>query len=183
MGAPFLPTTSPSVEASLSGLNFRLPYITITSTTTGSCLLQSSMSAVMGGEAGASYDVDMHFQGVVEQKAYTGGSSDGLYWQVGGAPDGTLWNTYKIYISSPVQTYYINKGTSSLNLCWPIDYTKTVQVDAGATVSFVVNSIDSSEVQHATSSPASISISGVTDPSQPFPGQWANMTVTKVTKR
>ncbi len=143
----------------------------------------------MGGAPGASYDVTLRFRGVVERKTYTGGTNDGAQWQVGGSPtpsgvpplDPT--NVYKLTISSPAQTFYINRGTSG-TACLAIDFTKTIQIDQGATVTLEANSGgDSFELTHdstAAAPYATISVAGVTSPAQPYVGQWVNMDVTLV---
>ncbi len=187
MGGPFLPDSATVNDAlggfgstltsgpagSLSGLNFRLPYITVIAGVQ-TCAVSTSSSATMGGETGASYDVDMRFRGVFEKKTFTGGTNDGAYWQTGGTPANDVVNIYSITISSPFQMYYINRGSAGVS---SVDFTRTVQIDAGASVTFLASSVEGQELL------ASGSVSGVTDPVQPYPGQWANMTVTKVVKR
>ena len=181
MGAPFLPTpdaTAGGPAASLASLNFRLPFTSTPNAVPGTtCLLQTEMSATMGGEPGSSYDVTFHVVGIVEMKGYTGGSNDGGRWQIGGTPSADTWNIYKVSTSSPAQEFYVNKGTAGVAACFTIDYYVTVQIDAGSLVTFAVNSIASGEIWHNQS------FAGVTDPSQPYPGQWVNVTVTGVTKR
>jgi hypothetical protein len=178
MGAPFTPTPAEEgAAASLAGLTWRIPATGIFAAETWTCIDPQPEVAIMGGAPGESFDVDLRFVGVVEQKSYTGGSNDSLYWQVGGSPVADSYNVYALTISSPPQTFYINRGTSGLLVCFAIDYTQTVTINAGATVTLSCTTMDNREVRHT------ISVSGVSDPTQPYVGQWVRMTPTKVVKR
>jgi hypothetical protein len=100
----------------------------------------------MGGEPGNSYDVTFLLSGNAEHRTYSGGSNDGGYWQVGGTPvadagDNT-GNIYSLTISSPPQIFYVNRGLAKPTVVDTISYYKTIQIDAGATVTFSANSVD-----------------------------------------
>lgn len=160
--------------ASLAGLSWRLPGTVPTPDNGAWQCGEDAHSAVMSGAVGVSYDVTLHFQGVVEGKTYTGGTNDGASWQIGGTPAADGYNVYTLSISSPFQTFYINRGSSG-DAPAAIDYSKTIQIDTGATVSLTANNGgDGFELKHT------ISVGGITDPAQPYQGQWANMTVTAV---
>jgi hypothetical protein len=131
----------------------------------------------MGGNAGDSYDVEFRVYGVIEAKTYVGGTNYGGYLNVGGAPAADVWNIYKIGVSSPSSEVFVNRGTSGGNSCYSVDYKFTMQIDAGAAVTFSAATIDTNEILHL------ISVAGVTDPPQPYRGQWLNVVPTKVTKR
>ncbi len=123
-----------------------------------------------------------------ETKHYTGGSDDGAYWQVGGTPstDITGPNIYKLEITHPdhaTQTFYINRGGVGSATVQAVDYTKTIQAYGGSTFNLSADSVaeivaphigEYRELSHA------ISVGGITDPAQPYLGQWANMVVLSV---
>jgi hypothetical protein len=138
-------------------------------------------SATLSGATGLAYDVTLRFSGVVEQKSYLGGSNDGAFWQVGGTPASDGFNWYRLDVSSPAQTYYVNRGVSSINRCFVIDYTKTLRVDAGATVTAVVNDIGGHEIKNVDGNGkplvAPVAPAGVT---QPFNGQFVTIQVISV---
>jgi hypothetical protein len=137
--------------------------------------------ATLLGAAGQSYDVTLRLSGVVEQKSYLGGSNDGAFWQIGGTPASDGFNWYRLDVSSPAQTYYVNRGVSNLDRCFVIDYTKTLRVDAGATVTAVVNDIGGHEIRNIDGSGnpliAPIAPTGV---AQPFNGQFVAIQVLSV---
>jgi hypothetical protein len=161
------------VGGTLSGLQWLLPWTGPYTpfphdATIDNCPASATVTATMGGAAGASYDVTLHFRGKVEYKAYTGGTNDGANWQVGGTTaNGLGYNIYKLTISSPSQTFYLNRGTEGQTL-HAIDYSKTIQIDAGATVTLFADAIDNGEVTDGNFATPSLSVSGVTDPAQPL---------------
>lgn len=175
LGAPF--PTPQQAAGSLDGLQWLLPF-TGAGTDPGNraCPNEVVDVATMHGVPGATYDVTIALRGIVELKTYAGGTNDGGFWQVGGAPAVDPWNVYRLEISSPAQTYYVNRGTSGLSTVSEIDYSKTIPIDTGATVTLTASSIDDYELS------ATASASGVTNPPQPYEGQWINMSVTGVTR-
>ncbi|MEO8901107.1 MAG: LamG domain-containing protein [Polyangiaceae bacterium] len=157
-----LPCTGPHVDISCSSD----PTVTVTST--------------LGGATGTTYDVTLHFRGVVERKNYLGGCSDGSFWQSGGADNGDTFNVYELRVSSPPQDYFLNVGSGAQSATVAIDYVKTVRIDAGATVTLFAASKDSAELFNRDASSAPISVQG-TSVAQPFDGQFIQMLVESVT--
>ena len=191
MGAPFSPQPAPA--GSLAGLQWLLPWqgpwsVSPSDPNIRECPATATQSAVMSGPTGNSYDVTLRFQGKVEKMSYTGGSNDGALWQIGGSPDlgnpsSSGSNIYKLQISSPAQTYYLNRGTTGFGSMFTIDYTKTIQIDVGATVTLSAdanNGATPGELSDGSGDTPTISVSGVTNPAQPYAGQFINMTVTNV---
>ncbi|MDX6480350.1 MAG: hypothetical protein QOG85_860 [Gaiellaceae bacterium] len=158
--------------AALDGLIARLARTGDDSPGIWDCEETDSDAAVMGGASGTTYNVSFRFVGVVETKHYTGGSNDGSYWQVGGAPATDLQgpNVYKLEISNPAQTYYLNRGTGASAVA-AIDFQKTVPITAGATVTLSAMSVEEMDGQFRELS-HSISVAGITSPAQPDLGQW-----------
>jgi hypothetical protein len=177
------PEVSPmTAVAALDGLRWTLPC---SNNGNGYCDTpqNDAKSATLSGNAGAIYDVALRFRGVVEPKTYLYGSADG-YWQTGGIPNEDLYNVYKLEIAAPAQTYYLNAGSSGLGYCVPIDYTKTVQVQAGTTVSLTADSIDAAEVDnHDDAYSAPIVVPGIPPAPAAYDGQFIQMDVVSVTER
>jgi hypothetical protein len=97
-----------------------------------------TVSGAMAGQsfladAGMVFDVTLRIRGVVEQKTIFGGTSDG-FWNEGGSPQSDDWNTYRLEVSDPAATYYVNAGTSGNAYCDLLDYERTVAVRGGATL-------------------------------------------------
>src|SRR4029077_9594861 len=113
MGAGFVCSSNQcvNVAGSLSGLLWSLPCAG--SVGPDSCATASSTttSTTLGGLAGRTYDVTFRFRGVVEEKTYINGCRDGDF-SISGHPDNDPYNLYRLTISSPPQTYYLNSGVS-----------------------------------------------------------------------
>jgi hypothetical protein len=89
------------------------------------------------GEKGKRYKVTLRFRGVVEPMMYKGDKMDGEYFYIGGEPNNSTYNIYKITISSPASHYFLNRQDKVGHKIFTIDYTKTIEIDGGATVTFL----------------------------------------------
>ena len=168
-----------AVAGSLSGLLWQLPC---TAAGSPACATTSNttVATTLKGALGTTYDVNLRFRGVVEKKTYAGGCSDGAYWLSGGADSGDTFNVYELNISSPLQTYFLNVGSSGINNCFAIDYEKTVRIDAGATVSLFANSVDNQEIINVGADGTTpLTVPGVSV-AQPYNGQFIQMDVLSV---
>ena len=87
-----------------------------------------------GGEAGKTYKVTLRFRGVVEPMMYKNGKMDGDYFYIGGEPNNGTYNIYKIDIASPKSHYFLNRQDRVGHRIFTIDYTRTIEIDGGATV-------------------------------------------------
>jgi hypothetical protein len=139
--------TCVAVAASLSGLRWELPCASDPGAGVACNVSDATKMATLTGQVGKTYFVTLRFRGVLEQKTYTGGTVDG-YWVVGGAPAGDTYNVYQLKISSPDETFYLNDGTSMITQCWPLDYTKTIDMDANALVTLAAQAIDGQEIKN-----------------------------------
>jgi len=152
---------------------------TLACSTTGT----SSTANTCVGDSATTYYVTLRFRGVVEPKIYTGGTYDGVTpgFNVDGTPDGTGANIYKLVVSSPSHTYYLNAVPSTwvYSACsvYAIDYTKTIPVNGGASVTLTALSIDSSECRNNAATGGPLSVSGITTPAQPYDGQFMQVDV------
>lgn len=176
-------TSDANVAASLDGLRWELPCTRPTGDpTVCETLPSASTSATMGGAPGAVYDVTLRFRGVVEISTYIGGSSNG-YWQIGGSPPAaSTINVYGLDVSSPGQTYYVNQGVSH-RVVVALDYTETVPIAAGATVTLRADSRDSYELRNIGASGQPIVVPGVPPAPMAFDGQFVQMDVISVVRR
>ena len=167
------------VAGSLSGLLWKLPctgpHIDVSCTSDPTVTVDTTL----GGAAGVTYDVTLHFRGVVERKNYLGGCSDGSFWQSGGADNGDIGNVYELRVSSPPQHYFLNVGSGPQTNTVAIDYVKTLRIDAGATVTLFAASKDGAELFNRDANSTPISVQG-TSVAQPFDGQFIQMDVESV---
>ena len=143
------------------------------------CGTMTTSAAVATG-GGAHWHVAARVRGVMEHMAYTGGAMDGG-WYKGGAPGNGGDNVYELTISAPAAHYYLNPGSGSQNHSWPYDYTVAFDIDAGATATFAATGQDGIQWMGVDASAQAIAIAGVTDPGQPYDGQWARLDVTAAT--
>lgn len=171
-------TDCDQVQASFAGLAWKLPCGTSVTSTECQTLEQMSTAMVMGGSG--RYQVQLHLQGVVEQKTYDGGTTDG-YWNVGGTPGADGYNIYALTVSSPQQTYYLNAGTSTQFRSFAIDYMQTIAVDAGATLSLEANPIDGDEIKNVDDQLQPITAPNATLVQQPYDGQFIQLDAVSIT--
>jgi hypothetical protein len=89
-----------------------------------------------GGVKGKHYQVTLRFRGVVEPMMYKDGKMDGDLFYIGGEPNNDTYNIYKITVSSPPAHYFLNRQDKVGHRIFKIDYTKTIDIDGEATVTF-----------------------------------------------
>lgn len=89
-----------------------------------------------GGEAGKRYKVTLRFRGVVEPMKYKGGTKVGEYFYIGGEKDDPSYNIYQFSVSSPKSHYFLNRQDATGHKIFTIDYTQTIEIDGGATITF-----------------------------------------------
>lgn len=89
-----------------------------------------------GGEKGKRYQVTIRFRGVVEPMMYKDGKQVGDYFYIGGEKNNATYNIYQITVSSPAQHYFLNRQDAVGHKIFTIDYTQTIEIDGGATVTF-----------------------------------------------
>ena len=89
-----------------------------------------------GGTKGKRYLVTLRFRGVVEPMMYKEGKQDGDLFYIGGEPNNATYNIYRISVSSPESHYFLNRQDKVGHRTFTIDYTKTIEIDGEATVTF-----------------------------------------------
>ncbi len=89
-----------------------------------------------GGEPGKRYKVTLRFRGVVEPMMYKGGKQVGDYFYIGGEKNNNTYNVYQISVSSPESHYFLNRQDKVGHQIFTIDYTQTIEIDGGATITF-----------------------------------------------
>lgn len=89
------------------------------------------------GEKGKRYKVTLRIRGVVEPMMYKNGKMDGDYFYIGGEPNNATYNIYKLSVSSPPSHYFLNRQDKVGHRIFTIDYTKTIEIDGDATITFL----------------------------------------------
>lgn len=179
----------------------------------------------IGGQSSTVYDVTFRVRGVVEAYAYVGGTraattnsitTSSSLFSVGGAQqpvtNGGDYNTYQLTVTPavagvPSNTYYLNSVIATENphtsavtqhLTFPIDYSATIKVMGGGTVTFTSYDSNCALVQNCgptqgnqCQAPRTVSLAGAmpaapTSFAQPYQaptgsyGQWMFFDVTDV---
>jgi len=168
-----------TVANSLSGLLWQLPCKSSVSGTSCTTDATQMVSTKLTSNVPGTFNVTLRFRGVVEQKTYTGGCVEGT-WVSGGSYTGDTYNIYKLTISSPAQTYFLNAGTSGITHTFAIDVTRTVLIDAGATVTLEANAVDGEEIKNIGVDGTTPVTVDVTSPTQPYDGQFIKMDIVDV---
>lgn len=97
------------------------------------------------GRPGVLYSVTLHVRGVVEPKNFTGGTVRFDHFQAGGEAVRNDYNFYSLSVSEPRGSYTFNRNEDKVgHYTFPIDYTVTIPVRAGATVT--MGAYDSNDV-------------------------------------
>ena len=139
------------------------------------------------------YDVTLRFRGVVEQKTYNNVADAGIpaaganasFFVVGGAPAGDGWNVYTLSILGPQANAvpvnaYLNAGASGMTICWPMDYTVTLRMEAASTIKLTADTVDGRERTNQDSSGNPIVIPGISPAPGAYNGQFVQMDVVRV---
>ena len=96
-------------------------------------------STTIAGDDGTTYDVTLRLRGLAEQKTYTDYTNADGMWIEGGSPDGGSFNVFRLHVSSPEKTYYLNSGASGFDECYILDIQKTIVMDNGAVLTLLAD--------------------------------------------
>lgn len=129
-----------------------------------------------GGSKGKRYQVTLRFRGVVEPMMYKNGKMDGDYFYIGGEPNNSTYNIYKISISSPPSHYYLNRQDKVGHRIFTIDYKKTIEIDGGATVTFFGDGQNGRLISNFEK----LVVPGIAPAPKPFNGQFVQVDVVDV---
>jgi hypothetical protein len=129
-----------------------------------------------GGEAGKRYKVTLRVRGVVEPMMYKDGQQVGEYFYIGGAPNNATYNIYQLTVSSPAQHFFFNRQDKVGHKIFTIDYTATLEVEGGATLTLHGNGQNG----HMITNFAKLVVPEVSPAPQPFNGQFIQLNVVDV---
>ena len=166
--------------ASLAGLRWELPCESVVNASVCTTPMERTVSARLAGVPGALYAATLRFRGVVETRPYDGGSNDGRYWQVGGAPLNDTINVYGLTVSSPPQQFFLNRVVADAFACFALDYEEAVTLEAGAAVTLTARSMDGREVRNVDVAGNPIVVPGVAPSPRPYDGQFIQLDVVSV---
>jgi hypothetical protein len=185
-----------NVAGTLAGLRWELPC-TMPGSNTCQTVVDGSdtqvVSTTLGGTSEQTYDVTLHLRGVVEMKTYIPGEAgapltagaEGLanaqYFVSGGADNGDPFNVYELQVSDPPAVYFLNSGISEIQYTWWLDYTVTIPMNAGATVTMTANAVDDGQIaNHNGVDGGPVLVPGVPPFPKAYDGQFIQMDVVSV---
>jgi hypothetical protein len=146
---PFPPLTA-EFMTDFSGLSWQLPGLSDFSSTVYNCGAGSSDVYNVSGPAGRTIEATFRIRGCVELNPYTGGTPISANVQKDATGQQANVNIYKLVISSPAATYYLNKGAFTNFDQTALDYELIVDVDVGATITLQSLSVDNREIKNNT---------------------------------
>ena len=166
--------------AALTGVRWNLPCKTAPAN--GFCTAAAlQQSVTLPGAAPTLLMVTLRVRGVVEGCVYANGvPGSAAGWYLGGKADDPVdagKNVFSLVVSDPPATYYANAVTGAVSTVQAFDYTVTVPMRAGATVDFKADPVDASALENKGGGGTPISIPGVTQPAQPYVGQFLRVDV------
>jgi len=139
--------------------------------------LKRELVRVFAGDADVVYDVTLHVRGVVEPKNFTGGTVQSDHFQTGGEAVKNDYNFYSLSVSEPRAVYTFNRNAEKVgHYTFPIDYTVTVPIRGGATVT--MGAYDSNDV--AIANHQGHVVPGVAPFPAAFDGQFFDIAVVNV---
>jgi hypothetical protein len=165
------------ILASFAGLSWQLPCISNISSDTCSCAAGSAPSVTLPGDPTIEYQVTFLIRGVVELDTYSGGTPLSPSYVVKDATGHgyAAANTYKLVVSNPAATYFLNNGTFNSADVTAVDYSLTIPVQGGATITLSSASNDNLEVRNTGGHVVSGSPDHPIIVSQPFNGQFLQL--------
>lgn len=129
-----------------------------------------------GGEAGKRYKVTFRVRGVVEPMMYKDGQTVGEYFYIGGAPNNGTYNIYQLTVSSPASHFFFNRQDKVGHRIFTIDYSATIEVEGGATLTFHGNGQNGRMITNFSK----LVVPEVPPAPQPFNGQFIQLDVTDI---
>jgi hypothetical protein len=135
-----------------------------------------TVTKTFGGEKGKRYQVTLRFRGVVEPMMYKDGKQVGEYFYIGGTKNNGTYNIYQISVSSPESHYFLNRQDKVGHQIFSIDYTQTIEIDGGATVTFHGDGQNGKMIANFKK----LVVPGIAPAPQPFNGQFIQVDVVDV---
>lgn len=181
------PTPEPAktleeTAVSLNGARWELPCDTEAYNRTHGCTLVNGIvdkDVKLGGQEGQEYIVKLRFRGVVEPMMYKEGAISPIdsHYYVGGLPNNSDYNIYRLKIEKPASVYYLNRADNTSGPTFAIDYTTEVTIAANSSVNLYANIQNGSSIANS----AKVTVPEVAAGAAGEYGQFVQMDVISVT--
>jgi hypothetical protein len=137
------------------------------------------------GKAGTVYDITLRIRGIFEPTTILGGDTPDPthpYFKAGGAVSTPDWSQWKIEVSEPKQTYWLNHYPSVGHKIYKEEFEATIAAATGATILIQVTDGNDREIDNGKKGPDRQQMfEGVTD--RPLSGQMLRLDVVSVQGR
>ena len=174
--------TPAEVAHALGGLRWELPCVGAHAgdgCATGQVV---RTSLTVPGDGGITFDATLRFRGVVELIRVDGGVGTGTF-RAGGALETVGYNAYSLEVGAPPGVYYLNAGQSGPRRTFPLDFTQTLQLQGGTSVTLVADPRDGVEIINTDGDGGTNLIPGIPPAPLAFDGQFLQMDVVSVVPR
>ncbi|MFT3696842.1 MAG: hypothetical protein QM831_27115 [Kofleriaceae bacterium] len=176
--APEIDASLTPIGAALNGLRWEIPCGTHTGATGCVAVVPAPVTAMLSGSG--TYQVELRFRGVVELKTYANGTTTGTF-NTGGDENSDGYNLYKLSVSAPAQSYYLNAG-EELQRAVALDFTAKIPIAGGATVTLTADPQDGAEVQNVDLDGNPIVVPDIAPAPAAYDGQFVQMDVVAITQ-
>ncbi|HTM38178.1 MAG TPA: hypothetical protein VL156_15615 [Terriglobales bacterium] len=142
-------------------------------------------SFTFAGKAGTVYDVTLRIRGIFEPTTIAGGVTPDPthpYLKIGGVVSTPDWSQWKIEVSEPRETYWLNHYPAVAHKIYKEDFEATLAVATGATIVVQVSDGNDREIDNGKKGPDRQQVfEGVAD--SPLSGQMLRLDVVSVKER
>jgi hypothetical protein len=164
----------------LDGLRIELPCIPkfyeAKACLTTAATAKQRYAITFGGVRGTIYEVTLRVRGLVELAPYPGGTAIGNFVE-GGAPEpGTHLLVLQLSVASPKRDYFFNKGTYNGDELYKLDYTASIKVEGGSTMTFIASDENMDQAKNYKN----IVVDGILPAPLPFDGEFVQFNVGSV---
>ncbi len=182
-----------AAPAVLDGMQCLVPGLSVASSgtegpTVYNCSTAVTSSITIGGDPTYFYTVTLRIRGIVQLSTPAGSVTPAGAVGTNAAAcqattGGSASNAFVLAVSLPATTLLLNAGTTGSGVVSKLDYVVTIAVAGGATVTLSADIPSSQESANQTDGQGGgpLTIPGAAITVQPYPGQFVQLTVGKVT--
>ena len=162
----------------MAGQKWHLPCSNNLGNRNCNCATGPQIETVMlAGNANERWTVVVRIRGIMEAMTYSGGIAGPQGWYVNGTKGDTANNYYRLVVSSPAATYWINRGTPTGQRSFVYDYMANLTVDGNAVITYESNGQDGIQWGNYDATGAAQTIANVPTNPSPYDGQFAQLDV------
>ena len=140
---------------------------------------ERTVTSTLLGNLAEVYEVELRVRGVIEQQRYVGGTLQGDTY-LGGEPRSKQASLYRLEISEPEATIFLNLGDPRTERVVPVDFTVKVLMNGAAKVNLTVDTRDWRHLANRGSGGKAVIVEDVPPAPEPFNGQFLQLDVVSI---